>query len=126
MWARLVRFGRHFLIVVLVVGGIAWLLGWLVDVPARWPDHGRVELTAVLTAGQLEEADCLIAEIEADPGRFRTSSDFRVTYTGKVMIDGWPRTTTIVAQNGTQLTARAELQRKVTIQTACSLGQLLP
>jgi hypothetical protein len=126
MQARLIKFGRHILIVAMVVGGVGWLLAWLVDVPARWPDHGRVDLAAVLTTEQLAEVDCLIAEIAADPGRFRVSADFGVSYPSKLMIDSWLRNTWIESQEGTQLNLRAELQRKVQIESSCSLGELLP
>ena len=126
MRARLIRFGRHILIIALVVGGVGWLLTWLVDVPDRWPDHGRAALAAALTAEQLAEVDCLIAEIAADPGSFRVSADFGISYPDKLMIDSWLRNTWIESQQGPQLNLRAELQRKVQIETSCSFEELLP
>jgi hypothetical protein len=126
MRARLVKFGRHILIVVLVVGAVGWLLAWLIDVPDRWPDHGRADLVAVLTAEQLAEVDCLIAEVSADPGKFRVSADFGISYPDKLMIDSWLRNTWIESQEGTQLNLRAELQRRVQIETSCSFDELLP
>lgn len=126
MRARLIKFGRHILIVALVVGAVGWLLAWLVDVPDRWPDHGRADLAAFLTAEQLAEVDCLIAEVSADPGKFRVSADFGISYPDKLMIDSWLRNTWIESQEGTQLTLRAELQRRVQIETSCSFDELLP
>jgi hypothetical protein len=126
MRARLIKFGRHILIIALVVGGVGWLLTWLVDGPDRWPDHGRVALASALTTEQLAEVDCLIAEIAADPGRFRVSADFGISYPDKLMIDSWLRNTWIESQQGTQLNLRAELQRKVQIETSCFFEELLP
>ena len=123
---RLIRFGRHLGILVVGVIGVAWLLLWLVDIPDRWPDHGRAELAQSLTPEQLEQIDCLITEIEADPSGFGTSSDFAVAYDDQFVIQGRFRTASIESQTGAQLNMRAEFNRKTEAQTSCSLSELLP
>ena len=123
---RLIRFGRHLGIIVVGVIGVAWLLVWLVDLPDRWPDHGRTELAQTLTAEQMEQIDCLIKDIESDPSSFGTSADFQVALDDQLVIQGLFRTASIESQTGTQLNMRAEFNRKTDAQTSCSLSELLP
>lgn len=127
MRERLIKFGRRLGVSVVGAAGVFWLLGWLINVPIQWPDHGRAALALDMSADVLTDLDCLIGDIEADPGKYRAADDFRVTIdgTGQVMVESRFQTTLLVSRKPGAVTLRPELRRIVTEPTTCGLTELL-
>ncbi|MDH3540979.1 MAG: hypothetical protein OEP52_13325 [Acidimicrobiia bacterium] len=97
------RTGRHLLIVAGVVAVLAWFMTWIIDVPARWPDHGLAELDA--EAIDLVAAACLVSEVEADPAGYGVGDDFRfvIDETGTLEIESRWRSSDVRRSGGAVL-----------------------
>lgn len=86
-------------VTVAVALAVGFLLVWLADIPAQYPDHGLEALTASEPPAVVASVACLIEEVRSEPGAFGVGDDFEILRkdpaSTDLIVHGWLRRSSV-------------------------------